>query len=147
MGGRAGTAGPRARGTKTAASEARRAAARENGKKGGRPRKHKYDQIFADLAEPPTGDPLETCLWAQSISARALFETVQGRGNRELNAEIRAFTGVIIRAVPTERLAEVEKRIAIAAKARRTPMPAIGPPVESVTPGNPRTGGGAPIRG
>jgi hypothetical protein len=121
--------------------------ARLNGKKGGRPKKHQYDEIFADLADPPTGDPMQTCKWAQAICSRALFETVQGRGNRGLNTEIRAFTGTIIRCVPTERVSEAERRIKNAGKARREPTPAVGPTIENVTPGNTGPSSGDTVRG
>jgi len=82
-------------------SPARKEAARENGSSeaGGRPRKHRYFELFEDIEEPPD-DPLKLCEWAQRINALALRETVAGRGCNDLNAEIRASSKVIATLVP-----------------------------------------------
>jgi len=85
-------------------------AARTNGAKGGRPRKPTYEDVFADIDEPPD-DPLAIVGWMQRVVATATQETIQGRGNRELNQEVRAFANVIARLVPYERVLEAEKRI------------------------------------
>jgi hypothetical protein len=122
------------------------AANRANGRKGGRPRLADYSEIFAELEEIPEGDPLAACTWVQKILGTAMRETCQGRGNPQLNADLRALAGVILRAVPTERLAEVEKQIDGATKARRKPAVKRGPEMEDVPAGPAGSSGGAFIR-
>ena len=88
------------------------AAARANGKEGGRPVEHSYFTIFAKLKNPENiKDPLELCRWAQKINAIALFQTVRGHGSPTLNAEIRASSKVIAALIPRERLRLAEKTI------------------------------------
>lgn len=116
--------------------------------KRGRPKKHRYPEIFADLDDPPEDDPLEACLWGQRIAVKALKETVQGRHNRELNAEIKSLLRIIIACVPMERIAGAEKKITVAQKARQRPERVTGPDVERVNgPGSPATRGRRTIRG
>jgi len=138
MGGKAGTKAPEARSGAKPAAPARRgetsaAASRRNGMRGGRPKKHHYEEVFADLTLPPEADPLAVALWAARIAGTLAVETLQGRGNLALNADIRATLTLIIRALPTERLAAVEKQLDRASKARRKPAVNRGPEVEDVT--------------
>lgn len=120
----------RARKAGEARTPAKAAAARLNGTLGGRPRKGRID-AFADITDPPVGDPLATAVWAQGIAARALHEVVQGRGLRERDGAIRAFAGVISRLVPMERIAEAEKRIRLA-RAPAKPFAKVGPDLQPI---------------
>jgi hypothetical protein len=159
MGGKAGTIGtaasttgtkararakPKAR-TKTMTPAAVKAN-RANGRRGGRPRKADYAEIFAELEPCPEGDPLAACVWVQKILGIIMRETCQGRGNSQINADLRALAGVILRAVPTERLGEVEKLLEKATKARRKPAVKRGPETEDVAEGPPGSSGGSFIR-
>jgi len=86
--------------------------------KRGRPRKHNYDDVFAALEDPPK-DPLELAGWCQYVAAKALKETVAGRGNREMNQQIQSLIGVINRSIPFERLRQAEALIRNAAGAKK----------------------------
>jgi hypothetical protein len=108
----------------------------------GRPQISNYEGVFADL-EPPPDDPLELVTWAQKINARALFETVQGRGHKLKNQEIRTFAKVIAALVPKERIYKAEQSLK-PPKKRRKPPTATGPTMEEREPRSPGSGG--PLR-
>ena len=110
-------------------SDAQNVASRENGKKGGRPRDDRYAELFAELEDPPK-DPFEVVTWMQQIVAAAAKETAQGRGNKSLNQEFRAFAGVVSRLVPLERIHLAEKVI-LGATLPTKPTTKPGPPMES----------------
>jgi hypothetical protein len=103
--------------------------------RGGRPRgsgKSHYPEIFQKELGSIPDDPLERCEWAQAALCIAMRETLQGRGNRIQNQELRSFVRMIVSSIPTERLAEAERQIRNAMKARRKPGGATGPPIEPV---------------
>lgn len=95
-------------------SPAKAEAARENGAK--REREHRYFEIFSEIDDPPD-DPLKLCEWAQTVNALALKETIQGRGCKDLNAEIRASSKVIANLVPRTVLSKAATLIKDAAGA------------------------------
>lgn len=106
-------------------SERKAAAARENGKKGGRPRKDslrgsevdpEYQEIFGELlAVPDTDDPIVMAVAAQKLMYRAAALTAIGKGNRERNQELRAFCNSIQRMIPLTRQLQAERALARAA--------------------------------
>lgn len=71
-------------------SPRRAAAARENGKKGGRPRKNRHVADFADLPQPPR-NPVEIAHWMQRILAIEAWRIKRGRAHKELSQELRAY--------------------------------------------------------
>lgn len=96
----------------TRSSEAKAKAARENGKKGGRPKKHTYDKLFTAVEDPASvEDPLQLVPWVMRALAIALRETLQGRGSAQLNAELRSTARVIKSMVPMERIRQAEAAV------------------------------------
>jgi hypothetical protein len=101
---------PRAKPKRT--SEAKAKAARANGAKGGRPKKHVYEQLFTAVEDPAkVEDPLQLVPWVMRALAIALRETLQGRGSTALNAELRSTARVIKSMVPMERLRQAEAAV------------------------------------
>ena len=90
-------AGPKSeRGKKTYAMASRKLieAARENGKKGGRPKKDRHYEDFAEVAEPPT-HPVRIGYWLQRVIALDAQRIVEGHAVQQLSREIRAYTHAI----------------------------------------------------
>jgi hypothetical protein len=108
----------------------------------GRPRKSRYERVFADLSDPPR-DSLELAEWCQQISAKALRETLQGRGNRELNQEIRSFSATVIKLIPAERLLRLKRQLEQRRSPKKPERKARGPEPEPVPSGD----NGARLRG
>lgn len=75
----------------------------------GRPREHRYPELFGEMPPPPKGDPFELAVWCMEHCSIAMHETAQGRGNVKLNSELRAFAGTIGRLIPAERVMEAER--------------------------------------
>lgn len=97
---------------RAAAAKAKSAKLSAAGKKGGRPKKHRYEELFAAIQDPRTiEDPLDLLPWVLSVQAIAINETLLGRGNREINAEIRAAARVIRALIPIERLRQAERNV------------------------------------
>jgi len=86
--------------------------------KGGRPRKAWYEDVFADLGDPPD-DPLELAGWCQRLAAKCARETAMGRGNREINQQVRGLIATITRCMPFERLRQAEALIRNAAEPKK----------------------------
>ena len=105
--------------------------------------KHRYSEVFASLDDPPT-DALELAEWCQKVNALALKETLQGRGNRSLNQEIRSFSATVIKLIPMERLLRLKRKLEARKKktAKKPTKRKKGPPP---TPASPSTT--PPIRG
>lgn len=137
--------------------EKKRRIARENGKKGGRPRKNSdedierinaaYAEAFADLPPPPErGDPLGRADWMGEVAERLVLMSIRGTADTERHGQIRADLGVGMRSLPTERLAAAERSIA-AARAPRKPVIQAGAKAVSVKTGAARPSRRTPIRG
>ena len=75
----------------TRASSRRAQAARENGKKGGRPRKERYFGDFRDIPVPPA-HPVDLGHWMQRIIALDAHRMRDGRNHEPLSKEIRGYT-------------------------------------------------------
>lgn len=97
------------------------------GKKGGRPRKHRFPEVFAKFPDPPD-DPLELPGWTARIMAIVLKETLLGRGNDEIARTVRTTSATIAKTIPFERLAQAERRIRGAGSPSKPPA-ASGPQV------------------
>ena len=66
------------------------AAARENGKKGGRPRKRRDFGAFDGVESPPR-HPLKLGYWMQRVLALDALRVDQGRGDKEVSKALRAY--------------------------------------------------------
>lgn len=88
-----------------------------HGKKGGRPRKHRYYELFAALPDAMSiDDTLEMASWFVRAILITTSETMNGRGNPKLNSELRASSKVIAQLIPRERLKKAEEAVAAEVK-------------------------------
>ena len=83
-------AGKRHNKPKRPSSAKQRAASRENGKKGGRPRKLVDVSDFDEVTAPPR-HPLKLGYWMQRILALDAWRIDHGRGDKELSKALRAY--------------------------------------------------------
>ena len=85
-------------------------AARENGKRGGRPRSKLPPELLARIGEPPGGDPLALIRWCNDCLGQLTWLTMIGELDRALGATIRAFVSTIIKTVPPDLYADLERQ-------------------------------------
>jgi hypothetical protein len=69
-------------------------AARENGKRGGRPRKNRHFEDFAELGAPPT-HPLDLAHWMQRVVALDTGRIQADRADKELSKKLRGYAGAM----------------------------------------------------
>lgn len=119
-----------------AKSEAKAAAARANGEQGGRPPKHRYHEIFAALPSPADiKDPLELPGWFMRAIAITTAETLQGRGQRDYNQELRASARLAAELIPRERLRQAEEAVrSTTKKSKRKRGAGAGPKLTKAPP-------------
>lgn len=135
----------RARAAGASKSPAKAEAARANGKRGGRPSRARYEEVFAELEPPPLGDPLALATWTMGICALSLYETVKGHGQKEMEQRIRAMAAPIARLMPMERISAAEAKIK-ASRAPAKPQTRKGPETVGIDAEPPATGSRGPIR-
>lgn len=109
-------------------TDAQKEASRKNGARGGRPKRYDYSW-FDDYREEllAADDPLDRVKIGQRILARALCNSIDGKGQRERDQSIIQFVKAMAAIVPKERLLDAEKKIrggageARASKVKRAP--------------------------
>lgn len=132
-----------------ARTPAKAKAARKNGAKGGRP-KDSYAQLSDIEArlKKAIGHPLKMAALVQELAARAMLETIMGRGSPTLNTQIKQLGDLVLRAIPAEYLAELEARTRPKAKTRsRLAPPRPKLEKESARSRSPEPGDRRPLRG
>lgn len=78
---------------------------------GGRPpNQHIYDELFAQLEDPPT-NPLELARWAQRIIGQCVKATAQGKGSSKRNTEIVRLVRAIVSLTPKDIMYEAQERL------------------------------------
>ena len=75
------------------------AAARENGRKGGRPRKDRGVADFDDLPAPPR-HPLELGYWIERVQAIDMMRIQHGRGDKVMSKSLRGYTEAMSKILP-----------------------------------------------
>lgn len=84
-------------------------AARENGKKGGRPKKELDLSAFEHCGEPPIGKPLELARWVQGVLAVDMFRMICGKADRLLSGDLRNTGRAIVQSLPPDIIAEAQR--------------------------------------
>lgn len=112
-------------------------AARENGKRGGRPKAEAFLVDFDELGPPPK-HPLELARWMQRVLAIDMHRMVTGRAREKLSREIRATASAASKLIPPDIIVEAQRLIQQDAGALEA---GSGPMTEDLDPEPPAAGG------
>ena len=154
---RAPSAAAKKRAAEEIAREKRAKIARQNGQKGGRPRKQdeddeaeinaNYAAAFANLSPAPEqGDPFARTDWCGEVAQILAQMSIAGTADPGRHGQIRADLGIGLRSVPIERLAAAERLLKNGRQPKK-PVAKAGAKAQRVAPRPPGASRRSPIRG